>query len=223
MLANPTVATVCGVVDVRMSSGGLMHVPRPAPALRLAGPADLERSVRRRAGSAVLAGRVGSDGLLVGVEAALRHLALAHRATGAAIAVGTEPNLTTGLDVAHVLDRERVDARHVLLTGCGSASDVTHLAELADWGFRLGIEWNREDGDDPLDLAAELTRRGRADRVVLLSGAAVPACPQDRAHLERMLHDRGIGTADVAAIVRVSGHTWLGGSAASHGHRRVAG
>lgn len=200
----------CGVVTVRHGPDALPRVPDTTRRGRLPTTAELVGTALRIGAAAALAGEVDEEGLLAPVEAALQHLARAYRASGVPITVRTAPRLTTGIDVAAVFRLERVDPSAVLLTGCGTALDPDHLAELGGWGYRLGVECTPGD-EHAADLVAELCRRGLADRVVLLDGRGTGARAR-RGPVERALRGRGVSDGPVAAVLGGTVRTWaLGG------------
>lgn len=203
---TPTRRAACGVVAVRPHPGALPRIPDAARPDLLPSAEELVATALRTGATAALAGEVDENGLLVAVETALQHLARAHRAGGFPVTVRTAPRLTTGLDVAGVVDRERIDPAAVLLTGCGAARDPDHLAELGACGFRLGVECSPDD-ERAADLVAELCRRGLADRVVLLDGRGTGARTR-RDPVERALRRRGVSDGGVAAVLGGTVSTW---------------
>lgn len=155
---------------------------------------------------------IDAEGLLVGVEDALRNVGCAHRATGVPVLVRTAPRLTTGLDAAEILEQERVDPRRVLLTCCGDTTDDDHLAELAGWGYRLGFD--RSPGSpvtsgERLDCVAELCRRGYGPNIALLHDRADPG--QTAATLAQGLHERDVDDTDVHHVLAGTVGAWLRG------------
>ncbi len=178
---------------------------------------ELVRAVQRGWGGSaglgsILSCVVDAEGLLVGVEDALRNVGRAHRATGVPVLVRTVPRLTTGLDAAEILEQERVDPRRVLLTCCGDTTDDDHLAELAGWGYRLGFD--RSQGSpvtsgERLDCVAELCRRGYGPSIALLHDRADPA--QTAATLAQGLHERDVDDTDVHHLLAGTVGTWLRG------------
>jgi hypothetical protein len=173
--------------------------------------AELVRALRR--GCAVLTCAVGDEGLLVGVEAALRHVGRAHRATGAPVLVRTSAALMTGLDAAHVLEEEDVDPFRVMLTGCGDTADRAHLAELAGWGYRLGVD--RSPGsavtdETRLDVVADLCRAGFGRSTAMVHDAHA----DDRGFTDaaRLLRRRDVSPIDTGHVLGGTGRRWLAGS-----------
>jgi phosphotriesterase-related protein len=166
-------------------------------------------------GTAVRAGflvcTIDEAGLVIGVERALRAVGTAHAMTGAPIMVRTDPLSTTGLDVAHILENEDVDPRCVVLAHSGDTTDVDHLAELAGWGYLLGMD--RFGAPSPsfdarVSVISELCRRGHGGSMLLsreggssprMLGSVVPA-----------LRERGVDEADIHAILVDTPRRWLG-------------
>jgi phosphotriesterase-related protein len=115
-------------------------------------------------------------GLTPDVERIMRAVAKAHRQTGAPITVHTHPESRTGLEVHRVMSEEGVDPARVVLGHSGDSTDADHLAELADFGYILGMDRFGIDVSSPFDarvgIVAELAKRGYADRMVLSQDAA---------------------------------------------------
>jgi phosphotriesterase-related protein len=115
-------------------------------------------------------------GLTPDVERIMRAVAKAHRQTGAPITVHTHPESRTGLEVHRVMSEEGVDPARVVLGHSGDSTDADHLAELADFGYILGMDRFGIDVSSPFEarvgIVAELAQRGYADRMVLSQDAA---------------------------------------------------
>jgi phosphotriesterase-related protein len=115
-------------------------------------------------------------GLTPDVERIMRAVAKAHRQTGAPITVHTHPDSRTGLEVHRVMSDEGVDPTRVVLGHSGDSTDADHLAQLADFGYILGMDRFGIDVSSPFEarvgIVAELARRGYADRMVLSQDAA---------------------------------------------------
>ena len=115
-------------------------------------------------------------GLTPDVERIMRAVAKAHRQTGAPITVHTHPESRTGLEVHRVMSEEGVDPSRVVLGHSGDSTDADHLAELADFGYILGMDRFGIDVSSPFDarvgIVVELAQRGYADRMVLSQDAA---------------------------------------------------
>jgi phosphotriesterase-related protein len=115
-------------------------------------------------------------GLTPDVERILRAVAQAHRQTGAPITVHTHPASQSGLEVDRVLTEEGVDPARVVLGHSGDSTDADHLSALADKGYLLGMDrFGIDTGlgfDERVGIAAEMVRRGYADRMVLSQDAS---------------------------------------------------
>jgi phosphotriesterase-related protein len=123
----------------------------------------------------VLKCAIDQPGMTRDVERILRAVAAAHRQTGAPITVHTHPETKTGLDVHRVLSEEGVDPRRVVLGHSGDSSDADHLAELADFGYLLGMDRFGVDlvpFEARVGIVAEMARRGYAEQMVLAHDAA---------------------------------------------------
>lgn len=103
---------------------------------------DLTDGIRRTDGvkAAFLKCAVDEAGLLPGVERVLRNVCAAHRATGAPVMVHTHPGTHNAIDVARLLEAERVAPSSVVLAHSGDSTDVGYLRSLADEGFFLGMD-----------------------------------------------------------------------------------
>lgn len=162
-------------------------------------------------GATFLTCEIDGSGLLIGVERTLRAIGTAHVLTGVPVLVCTDSRATTGLDVAQVFGEEFVDPRSVLLTGCGDTTDVEHLTELADLGYRLGIDRSGSGTPTPtdrVDVVAELCRRGHAHSMVLVPD--LTAGPPGRPDLAPALHHAGVRPTHLDAMLCGTLRSWLG-------------
>jgi len=132
------------------------------------------------AGTGVRAGilkcAIDAPGMTEGVERVLRAVCAAHKATGAPITVHTHPASKSGLEVARVVAEEEVDPRAVVIGHSGDTDDADYLAQLADAGFRLGMDRfgiNLAFGlEKRVAVVIELCRRGYAANMVLSHDAS---------------------------------------------------
>jgi phosphotriesterase-related protein len=119
---------------------------------------------------------IDHQGMTKGVARVMRAVAQAHRETGAPITIHTHPGTHTGLEVKKLLDEHGVDPTRVVLGHSGDSSDLDHLAELADYGFILGMDRFGVNVETTFEArsntVAEMCRRGYADRMVLSHDAA---------------------------------------------------
>jgi phosphotriesterase-related protein len=120
---------------------------------------------------------IDAPGMTEDVERVMRAVAEAHHRTGVPVMVHTHPGWRTGLDVKRVLcDSAGVSPSRVVLAHSGDTTDCDHLAELADFGFLLGMDRfgiNLETTFEArADTLVEMCRRGYAERMVLSQDAA---------------------------------------------------
>ena len=119
---------------------------------------------------------IDEHGLTADVERIMRSVARAHRQTGAPITIHTHPGTKRGLDAHGVLSSEGVNPSRVVLGHSGDSNDADHLAELADFGYILGMDRFGIDSGAPFEdrvaVVAELAKRGYTDRMVLAHDAA---------------------------------------------------
>jgi phosphotriesterase-related protein len=117
---------------------------------------------------------IDEPGLTPGVERVMRAVAQAHLITGTPITVHTHPGSRTGHDVHRVLCLEEgVDPGRVVLGHSGDTTDVSHLLELADLGFVLGMDrFGLGDAGARRRTLLEMLGRGYADQLVLSQDAA---------------------------------------------------
>ena len=123
----------------------------------------------------VLKCAIDREGMTRDVERVLRAVAAAHRQTGAPITVHTHPESKSGLDVHRVLSEEGVDPQRVVLGHSGDSTDADHLAELADFGYLLGMDRFGVDlvpFEARVGIVVEMARRGYAEQMVLAHDAA---------------------------------------------------
>jgi phosphotriesterase-related protein len=120
---------------------------------------------------------IDHKGMTDGVARVMRAVAQAHRRTGAPITVHTHPASRTGLAVKRLLcDEEGVDATRVVLGHSGDSADIEHLAELAEYGFILGMDRFGINLETTFEVRADtvvrLCRMGLASQMVLSQDAA---------------------------------------------------
>jgi phosphotriesterase-related protein len=120
---------------------------------------------------------IDHQGMTEGVARVMRAVAKAHRQTGAPITVHTHPGSQAGLAVKRLLcDEEGVDPTRVVLGHSGDSADADHLAELAGYGFILGMDRFGINLDTTFearaDTVVELCRRGFANQMVLSHDAS---------------------------------------------------
>ena len=151
-----------------------MEVPDPMVDLFIG---DIEQGI---AGTGVRAGMlkcaIDTPGLTRGVERVMRAVAKAHLATSTPITVHTHPESQQGLVVARVLAEEGVAANSVVLGHSGDTTDVSHLSDLADRGFWLGMDRFginlATTFEARADTVVEMCRRGYAGSMVLSHDAS---------------------------------------------------
>jgi phosphotriesterase-related protein len=170
---NIVVAT--GVYTFSDLPGFFRFRPQEALVDRFVG--DIRHGVQGTAvKAAFLKCAIDEQGLLPGVERAMRAVAEAHLETGVPVMVHTHPGSENGLLVQRVLGEEGVEPERVVLAHSGDGADPDHLSVLAEAGFVLGMDRFGLDVRLPfverVNLVAELCRRGFADRMVLSQDAS---------------------------------------------------
>jgi phosphotriesterase-related protein len=130
------------------------------------------------AGTGVKAGvlkcAIDEPGLTPGVERVMRAVAQAQLATGVPVTVHTHPASRTGSAVHRVMcEEEGVDPTRIVLGHSGDATDIDHLAELADLGFVLGMDrFGLGAAEERFQTLLAMLSRGYAAQMVLSHDAA---------------------------------------------------
>ena len=119
---------------------------------------------------------IESQGLTPGVERVMRAVGQTSAQTGAPITVHTDPHSQSGLVAQKVLAEEGADLTKVVIGHSGDSVDLDYLMKLADAGSVLGMDRFGLDlllpFDERVNTAAELCKRGYADRMALAHDAA---------------------------------------------------
>jgi phosphotriesterase-related protein len=111
------------------------------------------------------------EGVTPGVERVLRAVARAHLETGVPISTHTHAGTRRGLDQQRIFREEGVDLGAVVIGHSNETTDLGYLEEVMDAGSLIGFDrcgcHLTTPLDDQLDTAAELCRRGYAERIVV--------------------------------------------------------
>jgi phosphotriesterase-related protein len=105
------------------------------------------------------------------VEKIHRAVARASLQTGAPIMAHSMPAVATGLRQVEIFAEEGVDLSRVQIAHCGDTDDVEYIQGLIDRGVYVGLDRYGLEMYLPIDkrnaTAAELLRRGHADRLMI--------------------------------------------------------
>jgi phosphotriesterase-related protein len=159
------------------------------------------------------------QGVTPGVEAVLRAVARAHRATGVPISTHTHPATHRGLEQQDVLEEEGVDLSRVVIGHSGDTDDLVYLEKLISRGSYLGMDrfglYGILNKEARVRTIAELCARGHASRMVLSHDAScvidwippgVSLGPEwEYCHISRdvipALRSAGVSEADLTAML----------------------
>ncbi|KSU54955.1 MULTISPECIES: phosphotriesterase [Gordonia] len=164
---------------------------------------------------------IESQGLTPGVERVMRAVGQTSAQTGAPITVHTDPHSQSGLVAQKVLAEEGADLTKVVIGHSGDSVDLDYLMKLADAGSVLGMDRFGLDlllpFDERVNTAAELCKRGYADRMALAHDAACfidwfdheakkQALPKwNYRHISEevlpALRERGVSEADITTML----------------------
>jgi phosphotriesterase-related protein len=110
-------------------------------------------------------------GVTENVEKIHRAVARASLATGAPIMAHSMPAVQTGPRQVEIFEEEGVDLERVQIAHCGDTDDVEYIQGLIDKGVYVGLDRYGLEMYLPIEkrnaTAAELLRRGHADRVMI--------------------------------------------------------
>jgi phosphotriesterase-related protein len=112
-----------------------------------------------------------APGVTEHVEKIHRAVARASVQTGAPIMAHSMPAVGTGPRQVEIFEEEGVDLSRVQIAHCGDTDDVGYIEALIDKGVYVGLDRYGLEMFLPIDkrnaTAAELLRRGRAERLVI--------------------------------------------------------
>jgi phosphotriesterase-related protein len=112
-----------------------------------------------------------APGVTEHVEKIHRAVARASVQTGAPIMAHSMPAIATGPRQVEIFEEEGVDLSRVQIAHCGDTDDVSYIEALIDKGVYVGLDRYGLEMFLPIDkrnaTAAELLRRGHAERLVL--------------------------------------------------------
>ena len=133
---------------------------------------DIERGVQgTEIKAAFLKCAADAAGVTANVEKIHRAVARASVQTGAPIMAHSMPAVATGPRQVEIFKEEGVDLSRVQIAHCGDTDDVDYIEGLIDSGVYVGLDRYGLEMYLPIDkrnaTAAELLRRGRAERLMI--------------------------------------------------------
>jgi phosphotriesterase-related protein len=133
---------------------------------------DIEIGIQRTdIRAAFLKCAADAAGVTENVEKVHRAIARASIQTGAPIMAHSMPAVATGPRQVEIFEEEGVDLAKVQIAHCGDTDDVDYFQGLIDKGVYVGLDRYGLEMYLPIDkrnaTAAELLRRGHADRLMI--------------------------------------------------------
>jgi len=134
--------------------------------------ADIERGIQgTEIKAAFLKCAADAAGVTERVEKIHRAVARASLQTGASIMAHSMPAVETAPRQIEIFEEEGVDLARVQIAHCGDTEDVEHIERLINKGVYVGLDRYGLEMVVPIDkrnaTAAELLRRGHAERVII--------------------------------------------------------
>ena len=133
---------------------------------------DIERGIQgTNIRAAFLKCAADAPGVTPNVEKIHRAVARASIQTGAPIMAHSMPAVATAPRQVEIFEEEGVDPARVQIAHCGDSEDVDYIERLLDRGVYVGLDRYGLEMYLPMDkrnaTAAELLRRGRAERLMI--------------------------------------------------------
>jgi phosphotriesterase-related protein len=133
---------------------------------------DIERGIQgTNIRAAFLKCAADAPGVTPNVEKIHRAVARASIQTGAPIMAHSMPAVATAPRQLEIFEQEGVDPARVQIAHCGDSDDVDYIERLLDRGVYVGLDRYGLEMYLPMDkrnaTAAELLRRGRAERLMI--------------------------------------------------------
>jgi phosphotriesterase-related protein len=133
---------------------------------------DIERGIQDTdIKAAFLKCAADAAGVTANLEKIHRAVARASVQTGASIMAHSMPAVATGPRQVEIFEEEGVDMSRVQIAHCGDTDDLAYIEGLIDSGVYVGLDRYGLEMYLPIDrrnaTAAELLRRGHADRLMI--------------------------------------------------------